>query len=365
MGVVSSLKAMTRPWRLRLSRLLSGRDAEAAREAGVEAARRRVDAERLAAELAAVRARLDETEQGLATVQFRLAETQRKMVAAESELAALKPMSFRKAVGLMTEERQEQDWEAAARLVNRAMDELVRPFHKSVTWGDRLLTIDKSAGVLREPVFQEALATFRGQHPYDQYDGPDTISWRLNTLVWAARVAARLEGDFVECGVFKGDMAYTVVKCVGFDRLPKTFHLYDSFEGYSPQYTSAADFPNNPNFLDMANAAYRSPGLYERVRDRFAAYPNVKVVRGFVPDALDLTAHRRIAFLHIDLNSPRAEVECLKELFDQVVPGGIVLLDDYGWIDFTPQKTAEDEFFGSRGYHVLELPTGQGMVVKQ
>ncbi|QDU23429.1 TylF/MycF/NovP-related O-methyltransferase [Urbifossiella limnaea] len=351
MPVVTSLKAMTRPWRARLARLLYAGDDGAARAATAVADRR-------AADLAAAHDQLARSEDARAA-----AESAR--AAAEREAAELRQMTWEKAVALMTAGRNEKDWEAAARLVNRAVDELVRPWHKSVTWGDRLLTLDKSASVIREPVFQEALNTFRGLHPYDQYDGPDTIAWRLNTLVWAARRAVGLDGDFVECGVFKGDMAYTVARCVSFEKLPKTFHLYDSFEGYSPKYTSADDFRFNPNFLDMANAAYRIPRLYETVRDRFAGYPNVTVVRGFVPDALDMTAHQKIAFLHIDLNSPRAEVACLETLFDRVVPGGVVLLDDYGWIDFVAQKEAEDEFFGRRGYQVLELPTGQGMVVKR
>ena len=47
------------------------------------------------------------------------------------------------------------------------------------------------------------------------------------------------------------------------------------------------------------------------------------------------------------------------------MPSGIVILDDYGWLVLRSQKDAEDEFFARRGYQVLELPTGQGLVVKR
>jgi hypothetical protein len=40
-----------------------------------------------------------------------------------------------------------------------------------------------------------------------------------------------------------------------------------------------------------------------------------------------------------------------------------VLLDDYGWYAYRAQKRAEDAFFAAQGYKVLELPTGQGLVV--
>ena len=47
-----------------------------------------------------------------------------------------------------------------------------------------------------------------------------------------------------------------------------------------------------------------------------------------------------------------------------MVDGGQILLDDYGWLTYREQKAAEDVFFGRYGVPVLELPTGQGLVVK-
>ena len=46
------------------------------------------------------------------------------------------------------------------------------------------------------------------------------------------------------------------------------------------------------------------------------------------------------------------------------MPGAVVILDDYGWAGCLAQKRAEDTFLAERGYQVLELPTGQGMVIK-
>jgi hypothetical protein len=52
-------------------------------------------------------------------------------------------------------------------------------------------------------------------------------------------------------------------------------------------------------------------------------------------------------------------------LFDRVVPGGVIVFDDYGWKLFEKQKEAEDIFMKARGYEILELPTGQGLVIKR
>jgi O-methyltransferase len=58
-------------------------------------------------------------------------------------------------------------------------------------------------------------------------------------------------------------------------------------------------------------------------------------------------------------------VETLERLFDRVVPSGMIVLDDYGWLVLNEQKRAEDAFFAKRSYAVLELPTGQGLIVKR
>ena len=249
---------------------------------------------------------------------------------------------------------------AATRLL-----ETIAPAHLTVSWGDRLLTLDKTQGFRADPAFAAAFADVQGSIAYDQYRGPDGIAWRLNTVCWAAKCAMRVGGDFVECGVFKGDMAWVVLNTLATHSPVPRFYLYDSFEGFSDRYSTPDDFPLNPGFLEFANNEYRKQGLYEEVRDRFAPFQNVRVVKGFLPEALDIECPQRIGYLHVDLNSPRAELAVLERLFPRVVPGGVVVFDDYGWKLFEKQKTAEDEFMAARGYDILELPTGQGLVVKR
>ena len=65
------------------------------------------------------------------------------------------------------------------------------------------------------------------------------------------------------------------------------------------------------------------------------------------------------------MNSAASEIAALDVLFDKVVPGGIIVFDDYGWTGYDAQRYAEDAFMTERGYRVLELPTGQGMVIKR
>jgi hypothetical protein len=257
------------------------------------------------------------------------------------------------------------DHVARAAFVDRLVARLLPQDHPRAFWGDRLLSLDKSMGFLDDPAFAAAYAAIRGSHQYDQYASPHTVAWRLHTLVWAAATGLALAGDFVECGVFKGDFAWVVACATDFARQPKTFYLYDTFAGFAPAYSSVADFPEAPGFFDFADRVYKDPAIHAEVVHKFRGFPNVRIVRGVVPDSFAEAVPERIAFLHIDLNSPAAEVAALEALFDRVTAGGCIVFDDYGWHLFHKQKTAEDAFMAARGYRILELPTGQGLVIKR
>ena len=251
-----------------------------------------------------------------------------------------------------------------AAFFDRLIARLLAVDHGRVFWGDRLLSLDKSMGFLDDPAFAAAYARVRGSHQYDQYASPHTVAWRLHTLVWAAQNGLALAGDFVECGVFKGDFAWVVAQTTEFSRQARKFYLYDTFAGFAPGCSSPDDFPDNPAFYETAHRIYNEPSLHQRVVQRFRDFPNVRIVPGALPESLADIMPDRIAFLHVDLNSPAAEIATLEVLFDRVVPGAAIVFDDYGWHFFRKQKIAEDAFMAARGYHILELPTGQGLVVK-
>lgn len=253
----------------------------------------------------------------------------------------------------------------AARIFDLVLLIFVAPFHKTLSWGDRLLTLDKSAEFKDDPRFKRSVEQCRSSTGANQYFSPDGIAWRLNTLIWAGQCALKVPGDFVECGVFQGDMSWVVSEMVDLPGAGKTFYLYDTFEGFSPKYSSARDFPDAPDLYDFNDCAFKVPQLYEFVRDRYAAKSYVKVIKGVVPDVLHELSPSSIAFLHIDMNSPDAETGALDVLFDRVSNGGIVIFDDYGWSVHRKQKHAADRFMAARGQEILELPTGQGLMIKR
>jgi len=178
---------------------------------------------------------------------------------------------------------------------------------------------------------------------------------RLNTIAWAGAQVSHIPGDFVECGVWRGFCSAVLMDYLNFDRLDRKFYLYDTFEGIPSEYDSEKH--DSPLF--------REAGLYDSVLQRFARFPNATIVRGVVPESFSEALPDRIAFLHLDMNSSKSEIAALEVLFDRISSGGVVVFDDYGWTGYRAQQVAEDRFVQARGHRILELPTGQGLLVKQ
>lgn len=186
-----------------------------------------------------------------------------------------------------------------------------------------------------------------------------SIVWRTYNLAWAAKHCLNIEGDFVELGVYKGYSSFVLANYLNFSELKINWFLYDTFEGV-PE-----DQQNQTGRQSSYEEKYQRTGLYESVVEKFKPFKNIKVIKGKVPDIFERVCPEKIAFLHIDMNSAKAEVGALERLFDRVSPGGIIIFDDYGWIFYGENKVAEDKFMEERGYSIMEMPTGQGFVLKR
>jgi len=181
--------------------------------------------------------------------------------------------------------------------------------------------------------------------------------WNLQTVLWAVRQVATVPGDFVELGVFRGHTTLFVADYLEFADMPRTWRLYDTFEGIPEDQL-------DPDWAAKNRKAYEGTFSFEEVRARFASFPNIRVIQGRVPDVLHEDAPEQIAFLHMDLNNSVAEIAALDLLFDRIPSGGVIVFDDYCWEVSRAQHDAEKAWFAARGLHILPLPTGQGVFVK-
>jgi hypothetical protein len=213
----------------------------------------------------------------------------------------------------------------------------------------------------KDPAFQAAYA--RGVKASQGID--PQFDWRVHIALWAARAAVRLPGDFVECGVNAGFISSAIMQNLNWSAVAKRFYLIDTFNGpVLEQYSAEEVDRGRRKVAEDAMAAGAYVRDIERVRANFAEWPNSIVVQGAVPAVLPALGITDVAFLHIDLNCGQPEQQALAFFWDRLSPGALVLLDDYAYFGHECQARAIDEVARTIGFHVLSLPTGQGLIVK-
>ena len=243
------------------------------------------------------------------------------------------------------------------RIIGKSGYTLVRlPGGGDVYDRDGLISIHNHDFV-RDPAFQEAYA--RGVRAADDYNW----EWRVHIGLWAAAAASKLDGDFVECGVNRGFLSSAIMQFLDWDSTGKTFYLLDTFGGLDAQHLvheDAAGIARNRKHLDEG---FYVRGI-ESVQKNFSEWKNVKIIQGSVPATLDRIDSEKLAYLHLDMNSAPPEVAAFNGLWDRLVPGALILLDDYAYKGYEAQKHAMDEAAAAKGLMIASLPTGQGLAMK-
>jgi hypothetical protein len=210
---------------------------------------------------------------------------------------------------------------------------------------DHLITFYRNLGFTKDPAFVHAFTANSATL------AEKSLLWRLHVLCWAGAHAMSIPGDFVECGVYEGFSSRVVTQYLSFEKSDKSLWLYDLFD-----HTEQTDGTVMPS---------HGPSLMARVQKRFADYPNTKIVKGLIPESFQQGLPEAISWFHLDLNNAPAETAALEHLFDRMTPGAILILDDYGWGTLPKQQIAADKFAREHAHAILELPTGQGLLIKR
>ena len=227
-------------------------------------------------------------------------------------------------------------------------------------WGDGLGVRGKNLGFLREPKFVEAVRFAHEGNIAGWKNAGFTpeIPWRQHVCCWAASNALRLEGDFVECGVHTGLFSMAICNYLKFETKNRRFLLFDTFEGIPVEGLNDHDRGK----ANQMNQLYSD--VYEIAKQNFKNFENVELIKGVLPDSLNTIEINQIGYLSIDLNNHQYEKQTIEALWDRLVPGAMVVIDDYAFEEHAEQYEMWNRFATSKNRMVLTVPTGQGLLQK-
>lgn len=143
--------------------------------------------------------------------------------------------------------------------------------------------------------------------------------FRLFPIFQFAQRANQLDGDFAQVGVYRGGSA----KLISSVKAPrKKFYLFDTFEGL-PAPDDEVDVYQKGRFADTSE---------ELVRSLMADAMGIEIVKGIFPEsARETHKHARYAFVYLDVDIYPSNFNALSFFYPRMVPGGMIIIDDYGW----------------------------------
>ena len=180
-------------------------------------------------------------------------------------------------------------------------------------------------------------------------------------------LSRNLEGDLIECGVFRGGSLVEIGRLVKKRAPSKTVYGADTFKGHP--FDSPEDM--TPDRQIVHHKGGFSGNSYDRVAGVLRDYglTNTVLLKGLVGDTLPTLGDRKFCFAHLDLDLYASTKQALAHIAPRLVPGGIVVFDDFGGFD-TPgvekavfevlpganvRRVAIDPSEGSQGYWVKPL----------
>ena len=200
--------------------------------------------------------------------------------------------------------------------------------------------------------YQRVFSGFRGH--------AEVVKDRPFVLYSMARSVANLDGDTAECGVLEGAGSFLI--CAATEGAGRSHHIFDSFEGLSEP--EDRDRPSDERAYHWRKHDLSVP--LDTVRRNLRNFTRIDYHQGWIPTRFEDVADRQFCFVHVDVDLYQPTRDSLAFFYPRMVPGGIILCDDYGSTACPGAKQAFDELVGDLPeQRVIHLPTGQGFIVRR
>lgn len=153
-------------------------------------------------------------------------------------------------------------------------------------------------------------------------------------------IADKVDGDFVECGVWRGGASIYAKAVLNLKGSDKKVWLADSFEGM-PKLVMAED-KADADFSDHDYLAVSEETVLGNFKKFGVLDDKVRTIKGWFSESLPGAAVEKISILRLDGDHYSSTMDCLNALYGKISDGGFVIVDDYN--AFVGCKKAITEF---------------------
>jgi len=179
--------------------------------------------------------------------------------------------------------------------------------------------------------------------------------------------ASKLPGAFVECGLGNG-FSFSILAEVASKKNKEIFG-FDSFKGFpSPKGEDFSRYKIKEGDWSNVEIANVKNAVLKRTNEEFLQH-NTRIIPGFLCDTLPHIDLEKIALLHLDVDLYQSYLDALEVLYNKVVIGGIIIIDEYlngiEYAKYPGGYLAVKNFFTDKNVDICrDLITGKYYIVK-
>ena len=181
---------------------------------------------------------------------------------------------------------------------------------------------------------------------------------RLYTLWQAVSRLRSATQPIVEIGSYQGGSAHFIASALRWHGRNNPFYVCDTFQGHAV-VDPALDGSHEVG-QQFVNTSYEDVAAY------LSEFDNIHLVQGdFRQTSRALESVGPFAFAHLDVDVYPVTCHALEFLAPRMLPGGALVVDDYGFTTCQGVRQAVAEFAeASPGYFAVHLLTGQALLVR-
>ncbi|MBZ0168814.1 MAG: TylF/MycF family methyltransferase [Kofleriaceae bacterium] len=158
-----------------------------------------------------------------------------------------------------------------------------------------------------------------------------------------------LPGNVIECGVYRGGTTVLMALYLKNTRIAKKIYALDSFSSFPADEVN--EEIRRGLVPDQGRAAFTSTSsdYVQRKVDRLGLHDMIEIVPGYFEDTLD-TIKDTFCLALIDCDLEKSAELCLTMLWDRMVKGGSIVVDDYTNPGYPGARIASDRFLSTVSY---------------
>ena len=249
--------------------------------------------------------------------------------------------------------------------IKKILNNILSYFNHSIIHSDELGYLKKNTIIEEKNEYEKNLIT-----KAKKFTSVGTIpTWMLiNSIKYIHK--NKIEGDFVEAGVFRGGNLIIYKEMNDILKLNNKIYAYDTYEGM-PQPNEKLDIKWNNTKADYVYNHVKKDNWCKCSLDNVKSnllseinnLDNIIFIKGLVEDTLKIEKNlpKKISLLRLDTDFYESTKIELEILFPRLSQGGILIIDDYG--NWKGAKKAVDDYFKNSPF-LIYLDHGVRMLIK-